>query len=74
MASYSVVLDACILYPQTLRDLLLSLAGTGLFHPRWTERVNDISWGLRYGIPMISSSPQLASAGTLRALQSGQCA
>jgi hypothetical protein len=33
-------LDACVLYPQSLRDLLLSLAGTGLFHARWTERIN----------------------------------
>ncbi len=32
MASYSVLLDACVLYPQTLRDLLLTLAATGLFH------------------------------------------
>ena len=41
MASYSVLLDARVLYPQTLRDLLLSLAGTGLFHARWTERINQ---------------------------------
>jgi hypothetical protein len=33
-------LDACVLYPQTLRDLLLSLAGAGLFHARWTEQIN----------------------------------
>ncbi len=41
MASHSVLLDACVLYPQTLRDVLLSLAGTGLFHARWTERINE---------------------------------
>ena len=41
MASYSALLDACVLYPQTLRDLLLSLAGTGLFHARWTEQINQ---------------------------------
>jgi hypothetical protein len=41
VASYSALLDACVLYPQTLRDLLLSLAGTGLFHARWTERINE---------------------------------
>jgi hypothetical protein len=34
-------LDACVLYPQSLRDLLLSLAGSGLFHARWTERINQ---------------------------------
>jgi hypothetical protein len=41
VASYSVVVDACVLYPQILRDLLLNLAGTGLFHARWTERINQ---------------------------------
>jgi len=41
VASYSVLLDACVLYPQSLRDLLLSLACTGLFHARWTERINQ---------------------------------
>src|ERR1700722_6072781 len=41
MASYSVLLDACVLYPQTLRDLLLSVASTGLFQARWTERINE---------------------------------
>jgi PIN domain-containing protein len=41
VASYSVLLDACVLYPQTLPDLLLSLAGTGLFHARWTAQINQ---------------------------------
>jgi hypothetical protein len=41
VATYSALLDACVLYPQTLRDLLLSLAGAGLFHGRWTERINQ---------------------------------
>jgi hypothetical protein len=41
VASYTALLDACVLYPQSLRDLLLSLAGTGLFLARWTERINE---------------------------------
>jgi len=41
VATYSALLDACVLYPQTLRDLLLSLAGAGLFHARWTEQINQ---------------------------------
>ena len=41
MVSYFVLLDACVLYPQTLRDLLLSVASTGLFQARWTERINE---------------------------------
>ena len=37
----TAILDACVLYPATLRDLLLSLARDGLFHARWTERIQD---------------------------------
>ncbi|MGB7991848.1 MAG: PIN domain-containing protein [Candidatus Methylophosphatis roskildensis] len=38
---YTAVLDACVLYPAPLRDLLLSLAREGLFHARWTNRIHD---------------------------------
>lgn len=40
-ARYTAVLDACVLYPAPLRDLLLSLARDGLFHARWTARIQD---------------------------------
>jgi hypothetical protein len=35
------VLDACVLYPVVLRDLLLTLAALDAFEPRWTEAVID---------------------------------
>lgn len=38
-ATYTAVLDACVLYPAPLRDLLLSLASAGLFHARWTPDI-----------------------------------
>lgn len=38
---FPVVYDACVLYPAPLRDLLMRLALTGLFHARWTERIHD---------------------------------
>jgi hypothetical protein len=38
---YTVVLDACVLYPAPLRDLLLSLAAAGVFHARWTQLIQD---------------------------------
>jgi hypothetical protein len=41
VASYSVLYDACVLYPAPLRDLLLRLALTDLFRARWTETILD---------------------------------
>lgn len=38
---YTVVLDACVLYPAPLRDLLLSLAAAGVFRARWTYLIQD---------------------------------
>ncbi|MGV8083880.1 MAG: putative toxin-antitoxin system toxin component, PIN family [Coriobacteriia bacterium] len=33
------VLDACVLYPQSLRDLLLRLAEVGLYQVLWTDKI-----------------------------------
>ena len=38
---YTVILDANVLYPQLLRDTLLSLAGENLYHARWSATIND---------------------------------
>jgi hypothetical protein len=40
-ARYTAILDANVLYPATLRDLLLTLARDGLYHARWSERIQD---------------------------------
>lgn len=37
MAAPIALYDACVLYPAPLRDLLMGMAGTGLFRARWTE-------------------------------------
>jgi predicted nucleic acid-binding protein len=39
--AFVVVYDACVLYPASIRDLLIRLAGTGLFRARWTDRILD---------------------------------
>lgn len=39
--AFVVVYDACVLYPASLRDLLVRLATTGLFQARWTEKILD---------------------------------
>ena len=39
--TYTAVLDACVLYPASLRDLLLSLAVNGIYHARWTHDIQE---------------------------------
>ncbi len=41
MARFSVVYDACVLYPAPLRDLLMRLAVADLFRARWTEQIHQ---------------------------------
>ena len=41
MASFTALFDACVLYPAPLRDLLMHLAMTDLFHARWTDQIHD---------------------------------
>lgn len=38
--AFTALFDACVLYPAPLRDLLMHLAGTGLFRGRWTAEIN----------------------------------
>ena len=39
--AFTVVLDACVLYPAPIRDILLSLASEGLFQPKWSTIIQD---------------------------------
>ncbi|KYC43601.1 PIN domain-containing protein [Scytonema hofmannii PCC 7110] len=41
MSNLTVVYDACVLYPAALRDFLVWLALTNLFHARWTDEIHD---------------------------------
>ena len=41
MSNFTVIYDACVLYPAPLRDLLVRLATTGLFRARWTDDIHD---------------------------------
>ena len=38
--AFTALFDACVLYPAPLRDLLMHLAGTGLFRGRWTAEIS----------------------------------
>ena len=52
---YTVVFDACVLYPAPLRDLLLRLSITGLFSAKWTDQIHD-EWITN----LLDSRPELA--------------
>jgi hypothetical protein len=41
VATFVAVFDACVLYPASVRDLLLRLALADLFRARWTDRIHD---------------------------------
>lgn len=57
MAAFVALFDACVLYPAPLRDLLLSIAQTGLFHGRWTDAIHDEWIG-----SLLKSRPELKDA------------
>lgn len=40
-SNFTVIYDACVLYPAPLRDLLMRLALTDLYRARWTDLIHD---------------------------------
>jgi hypothetical protein len=40
-SNFTVIYDACVLYPAPLRDLLMRLALTDLYRARWTDMTHD---------------------------------
>ncbi|MBW4644496.1 MAG: PIN domain-containing protein [Goleter apudmare HA4340-LM2] len=40
-----VILDACVLFPMYLRDILLSTAEAGLYRPYWSQKILDEAMG-----------------------------
>ncbi len=43
MSGFTAVFDACVLYRESLRNLLIRIALGGLYRARWTERIH-IEW------------------------------
>lgn len=41
MAKFTVVYDACVLYPAPLRDLLMRLAVMDLYQAHWTDHIHQ---------------------------------
>lgn len=36
---FSAILDACVLYPAPIRDILLCMAEQGLYRPKWSALI-----------------------------------
>jgi hypothetical protein len=41
MARVVAVLDACVLYPAPIRDLLMQLAKQDVFQARWSDDIHE---------------------------------
>lgn len=41
MSNYSALLDANVLYPAPLRDILIEVAAKGIYRGRWTQSIHD---------------------------------
>ena len=62
------VLDACVLYPVVLRDLLLTLGALGALDPRWTESIlEEMTRNVLADRPDIE--PAQFEAGTVSAMR-----
>lgn len=55
------VLDACVLYPAALRDVLLRCAEAGLFQPRWSQQLLD-----ELGTALARNRPDIPAARVRR--------
>lgn len=40
-ARYTALLDACVLFPLVVCDALMSVASTGIYAAKWTQRIDD---------------------------------
>lgn len=60
------ILDACVLYPAPLRDLLLSFADKGLFNPKWSDEIqNEWSRNLLLNRPDLSKAQLQQTIGAM---------
>lgn len=56
-SNFSVILDACVLYPAPLRDLLLSIAEEGLYKPKWSDQIHkEWVWNLLKNRPDLNEN------------------
>ncbi len=57
------VLDACVLYPAPVRDILLNIAQTRLYSAKWSDKINT-EWTRN----LLKNRPDLKEANLIRTL------
>lgn len=62
---YPVVLDACVLYPARLRDLLMHLGIAGLYQPKWSAEIHR-EWCRN----LLMNRPDITQAALTRTVES----
>lgn len=62
--SFVLLYDANVLYPSTLRDLLIRLAQAGLVQAKWTDKILDESSATSRLIVGISTQPGWPAHGS----------
>jgi predicted nucleic acid-binding protein len=53
---FTVVLDACTLFPMLVRDVLLTLADHELFNPKWSPRIRE-EWTRNLATRLMATQP-----------------
>lgn len=61
MSNFTVIYDACVLYPAALRDLLMHLALSDLYRAKWSEGIHN-EWISN----VLKNRPDLTKAQLLR--------
>ena len=51
-----VLIDACVLYPTVMREVVLGVAAQGLFTPRWSPRILE-EWAVSYTHLTLPTTP-----------------
>ena len=66
MGLLTVVYDANVLYPSMLRDVLIRVAGSGVFRARWTERILDeVIFNLQRNRPVLDPKKLCRTRGLM---------
>ena len=60
-----VLIDACVLFPTVMREIILGVADQGLFEPRWSDRILE-EWAR--GTIKLGNGAEVIARGEIAAL------